>query len=130
MNIKGPYSYVKFPLIRKDTGRTVVLHLFSDVHRRMTTCKEDSIFLHELIDRTLEKHKEDGVKIDIFAEYGFGQTLYDTKQKKLDTTQYISLFNSYYLSQECLYRPRHPQCQIHYPNARFHNGDFRSTLCT
>ena len=57
----------------------------------MTTYKDDSIFLHELIDRTLEQYN-DGVKIDIFTEYGFGQKLYDTKPNQLNTTQSLSIF--------------------------------------
>ena len=127
--INGPVHYVKCPLTRRDNDRTIVLHLFSDMHSPSTNCRQDSVFLHELINTTLSHYQErDDEKIDIFTELGFGEALHEQERRELDTGNYLRLFNSYYLSRDCLYRPHHPECHTSYPNARFHNGDYRTTL--
>jgi hypothetical protein len=60
--------------------------------------------------------------------------LYKRYNKKKITTElpnssYFDSFINYFLNKaDCFMKPRRPTCNQRYPNARFHNIDFRTTL--
>jgi hypothetical protein len=126
----GPIHYIRMPLTYQN--ELMVIHLFSDCHDNINQSSMNSMYLHELVDQTLSHYQEthSDMTIDIMAEYGFGRIQSHHVKEELyrNNNMPIFLFENYFLSKGCFIRPVHETAKSNYPNARFHNADFRYTL--
>jgi len=123
--VQGPINYVHVQIPQFDK----IFHFFGDIHQVGTHCTEKYTTLHHLVDYTLKynEHKEDKEedkedKIEIYYELGLGNTRLHVHNT------YIAQFLRFFNKKGCFYQPRDVQCEIEYPNARFHSIDYRETI--
>ena len=112
--------------------------MFGDRHRRDEVCENKSYLLEQVVENTITKNRD--ITIDVFLEVGYGSVLLDDNDieqfskkerepRRLNNNFYIDSFENYFVnSADCFVSPRQPTCSERYPNARFHNIDFRDTL--
>ena len=112
--------------------------MFGDRHTRDEACENKSYLLEQVVENTITKNRD--IMIDVFLEVGYGSVLLDvndieqfskkeSEPRRLENNIYIESFQNYFVnSADCFVSPRRPTCEKRYPNARFHNIDFRDTL--
>lgn len=117
-NIQGPVNYVHVQIPSLDK----IFHFFGDIHAVGTHCDESEPFtpLPVLVDQTLKYYKNNN--IDIYYEFALGSNRVHFRNT------YIGYFHRFFSKKGCFYHPRDVQCELEYPNARFHSVDFRATL--
>ena len=125
MLVSGPISYKKIVLDFDDydSGQPFhkIIHLFGDRHVIRNQCKEKSLKLEELVDKTIREHHE---PIDIFCEMPFPKP-YELTQN----SDYLDSFYDYFHTKyDCFSYPPSEQCKQTLKPHRFHNIDLRITL--
>ena len=113
--IEGPANYVRVQIPQFDK----IFHFFGDVHAVGTHCKGKYTSLPHLIDHTIkyyDENNENNDKIDVYYEIGLG----GPNVRVHFHNTYIGQFLRYFNKKGCFYQPRDVQCEMEYPNARFH----------
>ena len=117
--VTGPILYVKI------LYRNKIMHFFGDRHTLSQKCLKDSIYLHELVDKTIRANP--GKTIDIFTESDY--TLFFLKKSNIySNSSYLNLFGSFFREKGCFLRHYSHICSKSYKNARFHGIDLRMIL--
>jgi hypothetical protein len=120
--VTGTVQYKK-AVYQTAENRPINVHFFGDRHNRFTKCIDDAIDTTSLFVSSLtQSHKE----IDVFVEIGLG---FDIREKK-ETNYLNGLIKHFQEKYRCLLKGRENKTECHstFPNVRFHNIDFRSTL--
>jgi len=118
--VTGPILYVKI------LYRNKIMHFFGDRHTLSQKCLKDSIYLHELVDKTIRANP--GKTIDIFTESDYYSSFFLKKSNIYFNSNYLDLFDSFFREKGCFIKNYSDICSKSYKNARFHGIDLRMIL--
>jgi hypothetical protein len=117
--VTGPILYIKI------LYRNKIMHFFGDRHILGQRCLKDSIYLHDLVDKTIRANP--GKTIDIFTESNYNDFFLE-KDNISDNSDYFNLFESFFREKGCFLKYYSDYCSKSYKNARFHGIDLRMIL--
>lgn len=130
-NVSGPVLYQNIFISNKVTPK--VIHLFGDIHKYESECKQQDTTIVELLHNTLLSTSD----VDLFVENANGGIMekevmkkhfdkgFRTKESNGYLSETIDFFTSEY---NCLIHPIQDYCRESFPTHRFHNIDYRFFL--